>query len=321
MENHGIVVASVNDYSRGYGPGCPKQPCLPNSIANGDGFIRAMVAPGSGWTLSERAVDTQVDDIDFVDAANMDSLHFDQPGTAISYFTGHGLSNAYGANPPQKCTSTAQCMSPVPGATLPGSCKFGPGDISQCVYLSDRALVTDSPFDRFGSLVDYSGGTVHWGESRNAGAWAGAGTDGGTNLVVLDASNGVLPTFWLQQLRPAMAGIHMLATIMPVTGDTNNVADRGAAFGNSWAQNSSGSVSQAWLTTMNSIPGSGINGGGCNFVIAFDDDPRRAAQQIDQDWDTLKIDTWDAHGANAYTARWLCNWSFRQTDQTAFELP
>jgi hypothetical protein len=320
-QSNGLVVSSVNDYSHKYGPGCPKPPCLPNSIANGDGFIQAMTVAGSGWTLTERDVDSQVDDMDFVDAYNMDAINFDQPKTAISYFTGHGTCGPYGANPPQACTSTTQCVNPVPGTRMPGSCKFGPGDIAQCVYLSNRALFTDSGFDRFGGRVDYSGGSVHWGESPNAGGWAGAGTDGGTNLVVLDISCGVLPTFWVQQLQPAMAGIHMLATIMPVTGDTANVADRGAAFGGSWAARPSGSVADAWLTTMNSIPGSGINGGGCNFVIAFDATPAAAVNNLNQNWNDLKNDGWDAKGASAYVGRWLCNWAFSQTDQSAFELP
>ncbi len=320
-QSNGLVVASVNDYSHKYGPGCPMPPCLPNSIANGDGFIKAMTAPGSGWVLKERDVDSQVDDMDFVDAYNMDSINFDQPNTAISYFTGHGTCGPYGATPAQACTSTTQCTNPVPGTTMPGSCKYGPGDNSQCVYLSDRFLFTDSYGDRFGGQVDYSGGRVHWGESQNSGAWAGAGTDGGTNLVVLDISCGVLPTFWLQQLRPAMAGIHLLATIMPVTGDTANVSDRGSAFGGSWAQYPSGSVTQAWLTTMNSIPGSGINGGGCNFVAAFDSTSPRALHKLNEDWNDLKNDGWDAQGTGAYFVRWLCNWAFSQTDQTAFELP
>jgi hypothetical protein len=189
------------------------------------------------------------------------------------------------------------------------------------VYLSNRALFTDSSFDRFNGRVDYSSGTVHWGESPNSGPWGGGGTDGGANLVVLDISCGVLPTFWVQQLRPAMAGIHMLATIMPVTGDTANVADRGSAFGKSWAANSRGSVAQAWLTTMNSIAGSGINGGGCNFVIAFDATPEAVAININEDWNDLRNDHHDAKGTNSYQALWLCNYAFNQADQTAFELP
>jgi len=313
--SYDLVVSSVNSYATKNGPS------LPNSIANGDGFIQGMTVPGSVWTLKDRDVDSQVDDMDFVDASNMDSINFDPPGAAISYFTGHGTCGPYGANPPQRCTSTSQCTSPVPGTTLPGSCKFGPGDISQCVYRSDRFLFTDSAFDRFSGQVDYSGGRIHWGESAQSGPWGGGGVDGGTNLVVLDISCGVLPTFWLQQLRPAMAGIHMLATIMPVTGDTANVATRGSAFGKSWAANPRGSVSQAWLTTMNSIAGSGINGGGCNFVIAFDASPQLVAGKIDEDWSDLRNDARDATGNSSYQARWLCNYPFNQTDQTAFELP
>ena len=314
-QSHGLVVASVNNYAAKNGPS------LPNSIANGAGFVRAMTPPDSEWTVLAQDVDSQVDDIDFYDAANMDSLNFDRPNTAISYFTGHGTCGPYGATPPQACTTTKTCTTPVPGTTLPGSCKFGPGDISQCVYLSDRSLFTNSGFDRSNGNVDYGSGRVHWGESSNSGAWANAGTDGGTNMAVLDISCGVLPTFWVQQTQPAMAGIHMLATIMPVTGDTANVSDRGSLFGSAWAQNADSRVADGWLTTLNSIAGSGINGGGCNFVIAYDATAQSAQSKLDENWNELAQDGRDAKGANFWSARWLCNWSFTQTDQTAFERP
>jgi hypothetical protein len=190
----------------------------------------------------------------------------------------------------------------------------------QCVYYSDRVLAVNGSNDQFSGAVNYSAGAAAWGESPNSGNWRGVGTDGGTNLVVLDASFGVLPTYWARQTQAAMAGAHMLATIMPVTGDTANVADRGGLFGGSWAQNSDGAVSNAWLTTMNSISGSGVNGGGCNFVIAFDNTPERAQRHIDESWNDLKNDGWDAQGNQFYSARWLCNWPSTITDRSIFEL-
>jgi hypothetical protein len=175
--------------------------------------------------------------------------------------------------------------------------------------------------DKFGGIVNYSNGSAKWGESTNSGNWAGVGTNGGANLVILDASFGVLATFWVQQTIQAMAGAHMLATIMPVTGDTSDVSDRGGFFGNSWAVYPDGATSDAWLTTMNSIPNTGINGGGCNFVIAYDASPDRAGQHLAENWTDLRNDDLDSQGTNYYAARWLCNWSSNLKDRSIFELP
>jgi len=321
-QSTGLVVESVNLYSSRYGANTD----LANSIANGDGFIRAMTPSGSEWHVVHRFTDGLVWDTDFLEKAGWDSRNFDQSGTAISYYTGHGLTTGYGENPPHRCTSSSQCTTPPSGASLPGICKaagstnYAPGDTPQCVYYSDRVLAVNGSNDQFSGAVNYSAGAAAWGESPNSGNWRGVGTDGGTNLVVLDASFGVLPTYWERQTQAAMAGAHMLATIMPVTGDTANVADRGGLFGGSWAQNSDGAVSNSWLTTMNSISGSGVNGGGCNFVIAFDNTPERAQRHIDESWNDLKNDGWDAQGNQFYSARWLCNWPSTITDRSIFEL-
>jgi hypothetical protein len=74
-----------------------------------------------------------------------------------------------------------------------------------------------------------------------------AGTNGGTHMIILDISCGVLSTFWYQQLSPAIGGLQLLATIMPVTGDTANVSDRCATFAQRWAANPDGQASAAWL--------------------------------------------------------------------------
>jgi len=315
----GLVVESVNNYG-GNGD-------LSNPIANGDGFLRAMTPPGSEWHVVHRFVDDLVWDTDFLQGSSWDGANFDQAGTAISYYTGHGLANAYDEVPTHWCSTSSVCTNPPPGARLPGICKaagmpgYAPGDNSRCVYESDRALVVNGSNDQFNGIVNYSSGGVKWGESKNSGAWAGAGTGGGTNLVVLDASLGVLPTYWVQQTQQAMAGVHMLATIMPVTGDTAMVADRGSIFGTSWAVRPDSAVSDAWLTTMLSISGSGINGGGCNFVIAYDSTADRAQQHLAENWTDIQNDGWDAQGANFYSARWLCNWPSNIKDESIFQLP
>ena len=112
-----------------------------------------------------------------------------------------------------------------------------------------------------------------------------------------------------------------IATIMPVTGDTAMVSDRGNKFGMNWATRPDYPVSDAWLTTVLSIPGSGINGGGCNFVIAYDATLDRAQRHLGENWNDLKNDGWDATGNNYFSARWLCNWATNITDKSLFELP
>ncbi len=322
-QSTGLIVESVNVYRPRYGTGSD----LSNSIANGDGFIRAMTPAGSEWHVMHRFTDSLVWDTDFLDGPSWDAKNFDQAGAAISYYTGHGLTTAYDEVPVHRCTSSTQCTNPPAGASLPGVCKaagsvnHAPGDTPRCVYYSDRILAVNGSNDAFNGAVNYSAGTAAWGESSSSGPWRGVGTDGGTNLVVLDASFGVLATYWTRQTVQAMAGVHMLATIMPVTGDTANVADRGGLFGGAWAQNADSAVSTSWLTTMNSIPGSGINGGGCNFVIAFDATPEAAMQHLGESWNELKSDGRDAKGNAFYAARWLCNWPSTITDSSIFELP
>jgi hypothetical protein len=318
-QSTGLVVESVNNYGG--------RANLNNSIANGDGFIRAMTPAGGEWQVTHRFVDGFVWDTDFLQGTTWDGQNFDQQGTAISYYTGHGLANAYDEVPEHTCSTSSVCTNPPAGARLPGICKaaglpgYAPGDVSRCVYESDRALVVNGNHDQFGGIVDYSSGGAKWGESRNAGGWAGVGTGGGTNVAVLDASLGVLPTYWVTQTVQAMAGLHMLATIMPVTGDTAIVSDRGSIFGTDWAVNANSAVSDSWLTTLLSIPGSGINGGGCNFVIAYDTTPDRAQAHLAESWEDVKRDGLDAQGAQFYDARWLCNWSTTIKDKSLFELP
>ncbi len=230
----GIIVESVDDYG---GPGCNKlnSPDLCNSIANGDGFLQGMVFPGSRWHPSGRYTNFGVFDSDFVDpeinAQGKDVAYFDHAGTAISYFTGHGIQTD-GCSTKQSCTTTSACKTPDPnaGESMPGSCRFSPVDQARCCYMVDRNLVTYSPFDKFGGYLNYSGGPIRWGESPQSGGWAGAGTNGGANLVVLDISHGILPPFWYQTLRNANAGVQMIATMMTAGGDTDNVADRGSTF-------------------------------------------------------------------------------------------
>jgi hypothetical protein len=323
--SYGLAVESVDAY---------RVAPLSNSVANGDGFIRGMTTAGSPWELKTKWTNGNVWDRDLVDGDvtwfGNDHLYFDQPGIAISYFTGHGIT-AHGCSG-IACSTTNACTTPVAGARLPGTCRFSPFDNPQCCYLVDRAAVTSGNFDANGGIVNYTGGQVRWGESATSGAWAGAGTNGGTNLVVLDISHGILPTFWYQTLRNASAGVHMIATLMTGGGDTANVADRGSTFARMWAANPNGNVAQAWLDTMSTLPkeegmacgnegGHGFNGCGCHIVVAMDNTAQSAASKMSEDWIDLRSDNRDARGNDWYSARWQCNYTLSSTGASAWELP
>jgi hypothetical protein len=118
-QSTGIIVESVNDYSRRNGPS------LSNSIANGDGFMQSMLSiPSSPWHRNARWVDRSVYDTDFMDPAvtpsGADTFNFDIPGTAISYFTGHGFCND-GCSTHKACGSSASCA-PRPTPRLASEC-------------------------------------------------------------------------------------------------------------------------------------------------------------------------------------------------------
>lgn len=334
--SYGLAVESVDDYSLRNGPS------LPNSVASGDGFVRGMTIPGSPWELKHQWTDRDVWDGDFTDSdlarAGQDNLYFDQPGVAISYFTGHGIIThgcalTTGPNS-QPCTTTTACTNPVPGSRLPGTCRFSPFDMpARCCYMVDRMAATAGNSDFNSGLVNYTAGPIRWGESPQSGGWAGAGTNGGTNLVVLDISHGILPTFWFQTMQNASAGVHMIATLMTAGGDTNNSAIRGATFARMWAANPSGSVSQAWLDTMSSMPtsdgqpcgtlggGRGFNGCGCHIVIAMDNSSQAALSKLNEDWIDLRDDKRDAKGNQVNWVRWQCNYTLTSTGPAAWELP
>jgi hypothetical protein len=341
-DSKGIIVESVNEF------GSP--PCDPaqgtadicNSIANGDGFLQGIVFPGSIFFRSGRWTDGTVYDTDFVDpeanALGNDTNNFDKPGTAISYLTAHGILD-HGCST-VACSTTSACTQPNtatgPGVPrLPGTCRFSPLDSARCCYMVDRAALVKGTGDRFGGLINYTGGAVRWGESPQAGGWAGAGTNGGTNVVVLDISHGVLPTFWYQTFQRASAGVQLILTIMTAGGDTANTSQRGSTFAAFYRANPGGSVAQAWKDTMNSLPaspaggnpcpggggGHGFNGCGCNVALGFDSTEARAKAALRESWFAITNDNNDALGNRWLSVEWQCNYPLPATDHTAWERP
>jgi hypothetical protein len=140
---------------------------------------------------------------------------------------------------------------------------------------------------------------------------------------VLDISCGVLTPFWTQQLQPAFAGLQFLATIMPVTGDTADVSDRGSVFGNRWQVNPTEPMANAWTYTLSDLPttdggacagsyatggGHGINGCGCNFIISFDTNSRAYDKMKYGNWQTIQNDNNDAIASSSYYWFAVCNY-------------
>jgi hypothetical protein len=322
----GIVVESVDNYSLRNGPS------KSNSIANGDGFLNNMVFLDSGWHLNARWTDNLVWDTDFMDRSidprGNDQANFDMPGTAISYFTGHGFCHTDpmgdGCSTQIRCTTTAACTNPNKnvGERMPGSCRFSPfpADAPRCCYMTDRGAATSASNDQFSGRVDYTSGPIRWG-------------NGGTNMVVLDISCGILPTFWYQALRNANAGVHMIATIMVAGGDTADVSDRGGIFAMADQAYALARVSESWLDTMVWLPaseggscpggggGHGFNGCGCNIVVAMDSTVEGAVAHMSENWVDLQDDSKDSKGNSFYDAVWQCNYPLSSTNQTAWELP
>jgi hypothetical protein len=296
--------------------------------------------PDTPWKQLDRWIDTDVWDIDFMDSAvsfhaqGIDWREFDRPGAAISYFTGHGIIDD-GCSTQQACATTAACTTPsvAAGERMPGTCRFSPIDKPRCCYMVDRAARTFGSADKILGIVNYTRGPVRWGESPSSGPWARAGTDGGTNLVVLDISHGILPPFWNETLRNAFSGVHMIATLMTAGGDTANVTSRGAVFAKLWAGNQYGSVAQAWLDTMLWVPffdgdpctnlggGHGFNGCGCHIVVAMDATEQGVARKISENWIDLRSDDNDGQGNAWSSVRWQCNYQFSSKTQSEWEKP
>lgn len=351
-----VVLESVNNYAT---TNCtPTNNCatcnyaagdLCNSNANNAGFLTGLTtsfypfpASFSQGTLHSWQ-DGAVYDTDFYDyqlgTPASDDMYFDRPGTHISYFTGHGWSLA--GYTPQTCTTSSTCTntntnigSNPPGSLrLPGTCLASPNypvGTGQCVYTQDRKMIVNGSTVRRGNNVWYGGGftssyQVAFGESSQSGTWRGAGTNGGTNLVVLDMSWPSIPAHEWDSLAPLLAGAHMVAVTQPVQGDQINVSDRGFMFGLYAAINPNGAVFQAWRDTLNSLSqyegamcgsswsvggGHGFWGCGCNLAMTADLYNSWAQYHTTETWQTLVTSTvWDAEGRNYYYWAATCNYS------------
>jgi hypothetical protein len=165
-----------------------------------------------GYTAGVRFTNGLVFPADFIDPevvlGGADTTNFDRPGDAIAYFSGHGTCDDQTNT---VCTSMASCPD-ISG--LEKRClRYTESPLEgRCVYSRPRNIVVD-PTGTSCQLVNYSTDGVRWGEGPSTGAWAGAGTNGGINLAVIDNSCGITPDLYIPELLNAFAGISTIALI------------------------------------------------------------------------------------------------------------
>ena len=315
---------------------------LGNSQTNSQGFLDQMLASPNSWQLTYNTpwYNDDCGTSDYYDPqmtgqVDEDYKWFDAPSTYASYVTAHGM--CPDTNTPEfgdQCWHDSECAShsPPAGERQPGTCVRWPWDnYGRCRYSSDRRIIlgnrTAGPPNRCG-IVNYTSGNVKWGENpyiQGNPGWAGAGTNGGTHLAVLDISCAELSGRH-QEIFPAFAGMHMLATTLVVKGDMANVPDRGRHFASHYTANPNGIVSNSWNDTLNSenwhqnaychargilqpaVGGLGYNGCGAQSVTALGATAAEAHSLVGETWYDLRWDGRSATGASYYEQWYACNY-------------
>lgn len=319
-----VNVEAVNTY---WGPGSD----LPNSVADGQSF-RDKILSSSLFSSGKWYTNAYVWATDFYDPQrtglnDQDDVYFDSSDSAISYFVGHGVCDT--GDTTQYCVSAITCTSPPTGSTSQAFCRRMPGDnFGHCSYTKyTRQLVVGNTTGGgvpHGGTINYSSGNVKWGESSYSGGWAGAGTNGGTNMVVLHSSCAEMSARG-HEIWPAFGGIHLLATTLVHSGDVGNSATRGVHFATRGIVNPNGSVSQAWNDALNSNTsrntwcmnwagtvshggGFGFNGCGAQITTSMGATSTEASQHHSETWYTLRYNANDGKGAGWWESHWTCNY-------------
>ena len=317
---------------------------LPNADDDAVLFKTAMLQSGSIYTLGKEYYNASVFTTDFYDpdatgnSSDADTYNFDPPGSAISYFSGHGASgpgDTYPGPSPQYCINPYGCLYPPSGSTTPGFCRRYPGDTyGTCSYTAyNRAVESGNCCGGTCSrTATYSTGSAKWGESNYSGTWAGAGSNGGTNLAVIVASfaeRAGRP----QEIFAAFAGMHAMATTWVHTGDVASINYRGYNFAYRYLVNPYGSYAYAWNDALNSNPTDGqthcrnsagtvvyggthgFNGCGAQNITSVGATQPYAYYRLTDNWYDLQQNNGccsngpkDATGASYFAWQMTCNW-------------
>jgi len=322
----GIVAEGVTDYSYDNGGSHSGDIDCNSQVTN---FYNPMTAAGTGWTTLKFYQNNLVYDTDFRDheksgfAGDDDNLNFDPPGAAIAVFCGHGTCDDATST---ACTTSANC----PAGQV---CMANPPttSASACAQNTPRRLITSSTGSRHGNVVLYGDGNSAFGEIAT---WAGAGTNGGDNIVFIWNSCGIRLPWQYSQTAAMFAGMSQLDMIMPqsnVTGagtaDAVVNSQRGSLLASYALANPNSSIVSGWGADLDSSPqnigascpdqtgtytyggGHGIAGCGAHATLASD------VNQGFADWKVRSMTWMYARNANlkpsgtGYFSGWFhCNY-------------
>jgi hypothetical protein len=310
MATTGVSVEGIDDYSY---VGDTTQ----SGADEAADFYNTLVTTGSPWTGQEHWYNSNVWDADFCDpdmgdSGDNDTSNFDQAGTALAFFSGHGACDDIPelVGPPlarRVCSTALNCN---PGEICAGG--YPSADRGACITNSPRSLETSSSTNHHSNVVFYGNGHTKWGEDPTTGDWAGAGTNGDINVAFIYNSCGVRWPFANQQLGPMFAGMTQLNMEMPISAtgnvahfsDTYALANRGSLLATNAMMNPNGPVLSGFISTAESEDsspaggscpdmtsdfshggGNGVRACGATLTISYDNSASNAS------WD-VNVLTW-----------------------------
>jgi hypothetical protein len=253
-----------------------------------------------------------------------DCLMFDRTDSSYTYIAAHGdcsdwnPSNSYQNN--TACTSTSQCTNPPSVAIGPGVCIRLPSSGStpnpngQCVYAEAKALYlnSNSPSLCFSNILEYStGNNVRFGESNYSGNWAGAGENGGTNVLFMTNSCGLRPNLEFWQIYNLFGGLQVLGMMMPIspsTSDTEDAPGRGVALGEIISINPFSSIGDGYLSSIEFLDDSGFSGLGASVAWSVGPGADWDTSLITRDWWQATYNNGDNFNGDNMTGIGLCNY-------------
>jgi hypothetical protein len=168
---------------------------------------------------------------------------------------------------------------------------------------------------------------VALGEDAASGGFAGAGTNGGTNVGIFVNSCGFRSRYLDAETSFVFAGIHMLMGTMPIAGvlntstsatsgsDTAQWSLRGDTFGHYMNLNPSAAAADAWLNpTMANYGFTRISPGaptdGAQVVMSKDVSLAKVQSHTGSEtWAGARLESNDATGVGWFWYRYTCNYN------------
>jgi hypothetical protein len=255
---------------------------------------------------------------------------FDKYNVAMAWFGGHGSCGADGRqganNPSVGCVAPSNCHAgPWYALSNTGYCTSPPPAVGwgpRCAYPYQHGVYTCS--GGVSKFVEFSqGGTpnIRMGESSVVGGWAGAGTNGGANVLFINASCPSHIGSLLRDTAQPFAGIALFATNWVVSGDVSMTSQYGSVFG-SQAVSANGNINLAnlWLNITALITEGGgcpqgggyakggINGCGGNVIVARDYDGERTGNKFAMTVTNTQTESWDSYGDGYWAYEKSCNY-------------